>query len=193
MTDQTIPTVPAEAQEEEKSQARLDYESGIEFIKNKDHAQAANAFHNALIGFEQDNESNGVANASDKLGDICAEKGDVDTAMRHYDKAYSICQEAKDVFSLFSIEKKRAKLMLDSKKFARAIEMYLEILDHYGSFRNPQGSVDTLETLAAIYTETGDEEKTAEAYKMIAAIHKSFKHSRHAEEYLKKADEVSAS
>lgn len=175
---------------EEKSQAQIDYEAGQEFLKNLEPAQAANAFHNALIAFELEGNENGVANAADKLGDICATRGDVTTALSHYDRAYAICQKHSDRFSLFAIEKKKAKLMYDAKDYDQAIRLYSEVLDEYGALRNPQGSVDTLETLAEIYLAKGDKSRAADAYRTVAAIHKSFKHSRHAERFLEKAAQV---
>lgn len=192
---QSIDTLkPTEPQEEtEKTQAQRDYEAGVEFLKNREQGQAANAFHNALIAYEQEGNEFGMANASDKLGDICAERGDVDGALAHYERAYGICQKHTDRFSLFAIEKKRAKLMLDSKQYGKAITLYMDVLDEYSALRNPQGSVDTLETLAEIYLATGDQAKAADAYRMAASIHKSFKHSRHAEKFLVKAAEVEKS
>lgn len=175
---------------EEKSQAQLDYEAGQEFLKNLEPAQAANAFHNALIAFELEGNENGVANAADKLGDICAARGDVATALSHYDRVYGICQKHTDRFSLFSIEKKKAKLMYDAKEYDQAVVLYLEVLDEYSALRNPQGSVDTLEILAEIYLAKGEKSKAADAYRTAASIHQSFKHSRHAEQFLKKAAEV---
>ena len=100
-----------EQKQEGKSQARLDYEAGLEFLKNKETAQAANMFHNALIGFEQEKDINGIANATDKLGDICAERRDFDKASQHYDQVISICQDQGDSISVFSIDKKRRNSM----------------------------------------------------------------------------------
>ena len=54
----------------QKTQAQQDYEKGQELLQKREMPQAAAAFHNALVGFEQDGDENGVANASDKLGDI---------------------------------------------------------------------------------------------------------------------------
>ena len=178
---------------EEKSQAQLDYEAGQEFLKNLEPAQAANAFHNALIAFELEGNENGVANAADKLGDICAARGDVAKAMSHYDRAYAICQKTTDRFSLFSIEKKKAKLMYDTKDYDQAIRLYADVLNEYSALRNPQGSVDTLEILAEIYLVKGEKSKAADAYRTAAAIHQSFKHSRHAEKFLQKAAEAEKS
>lgn len=189
MSDSTQENTTEEA-EEEKSRAQQDYELGQEFLNNHDIAQAANAFHNALVGYEQENEENGIANASDKLGDICAERGDFEKALQHYDKAYAICEKHSDRFSLFSIEKKKAKLMRDANEYDKAITLYLGVLDEYSALRNPQGSVDTLETLAEIYLKNGDKAKAADSYRMAATIHQNFKHKKHAEELLQKAEEV---
>ncbi|MFZ5776399.1 MAG: tetratricopeptide repeat protein [Thermodesulfobacteriota bacterium] len=182
---------PSEKQEEkEKSQAQLDYEAGVEFLKNKEHGMAANAFHNAFVSYEQEGDEFGMANAADKLGDICAERGDFEGALAHYDRTYAICLKHKDRLSLFSIEKKKARLMLDAKQYDKAIALYLDVLDEYAALRNPQGSVDTLETLAGIYLTIGNRAKAADAYRVAASIHKSFKHNRHAEKLLAKAAEV---
>jgi len=179
-----------EEKKEEKTQGQLDYEAGQEFLKNREQAQAANAFHNAMIAFEQEGNEIGMANAADKLGDLCAARLDVQGAMAHYDRAYSVCEKHQDRFSLFSIEKKKARLMYDAKDYDQAARMFLDVLDEYSALRNPQGSVDTLETLAEIYLAKGERKKAVDAYRMAASIHKSFRHSRHAEKFLAKAAEV---
>lgn len=180
----------SEEKEEEKSQARLNYEAGQEHLKNDEISQAANLFHNALISFEQEGDEHGVANAADKLGDICAQRDDYDTALTHYEKAYAICEKDSDRFSLFSLEKKKANTLFKAGKNQDAVNMYLDILDEYEALRNPQGAVDTLEILANIYVTMGEKEKAADSYRLAASIHKNYKHKRHAEALLKKADEV---
>lgn len=172
----------------DKSQAQLDYEAGQEFLKNNDAAQAANAFHNALIGFEQEGNENGVANASDKLCDICSDLGETTKAMEHLERAYKICHKNFDRFSLFSLERKKAALIHQGGDLEKAIELYLDILDEFSALRNPQGSVETLETLAEIYLKKGEKTRAADAYRLIASIHQSFKHDKHAAEFLAKAD-----
>jgi len=181
-----------EQKQEEKSQARLDYEKALEFQKNKEAAQAANMFHNALIGFEQEKDINGIANATDKLGDICAERREFDKALQHYDRVISICQDQGDSISVFSIDKKKAKLHADCGKHEQAINMYLDILDQYQAMRNPQGAVDTLEILAQVYLDAGKREKAADCYRTVASIHEKYKHRRHAEDFMKRADELVA-
>jgi tetratricopeptide (TPR) repeat protein len=187
MTDQDQPIAE---KEEEKSQARLDYEAGQEHLKNDEIPQAANMFHNALIGFEQEGDEHGVANAADKLGDICAEREDYDTALTHYERAYSICEKDVDSFSLFSLEKKKAHVLYQAKRYQDAATMYLDIIDEYQAMRNPQGTIDMLEILADVYVGMGDKEKAADSYRLAASIHKNYKHKRLAEDFLKKAEEV---
>ncbi|MEN8134708.1 MAG: tetratricopeptide repeat protein [Thermodesulfobacteriota bacterium] len=173
--------------QEDKSQAQQDYEAGQEFLKDKDSAQAANAFHNALIGFEQIGNENGVANASDKLADICIERDETEMALEHLERAYAICTKNFDRFSLFVLERKKAGLVYKSGDLAKALELYLDVLDEYGALRNPEGSVETLEILAEIYLKQEEKAKAADAYRMAASIHKDFKHDKHAEEFLAKA------
>ena len=180
----------ADPKQEDKSQAQQDYEAGQEFLKDKDIAQAANAFHNALIGYEQDEDENGIANASDKLGDICAERGDTEKALEHFERAYTLCNKNFDRFSLFVLERKKAGLAYKRGDLAKALELYLEVLDEYGALRNPEGSVETLEILAEIYLKQGEKAKAADAYRMASSIHKDFKHDKHAEEFLAKAAEA---
>lgn len=181
---------PEQTEPKEKSQARVEYEAGLEQMKDNNYAQAANSLHNALIGFEQDADENGIANASNMLGDICASRGDTELALEHFDRAYKICEKHRDRFSLFDIEKKRAKLMRDAGRYEKAIELYMGVLDEYSALSNPKGSVDTLEILAEIYSKNGDTEKAVDSYKMAASIHTSFKHSRHAQALLDKAAEL---
>jgi tetratricopeptide (TPR) repeat protein len=180
------------AGEEEKSQAQQDYEKGMEFLQQQETAQAANAFHNALIGFQQEKNDIGTANASARLGDLCGERGDVENALAHYGRAYAICQEHKDRLSLFSIEKKKAALVRQTGNHQEAVALYLDILDEYGVLRNPQGSVETLQTLAAIYLDMGERGKAADSLRMAATIHRNFKHQREAEALLQQANELEA-
>jgi tetratricopeptide (TPR) repeat protein len=172
----------------DKNQAQQDYEAGQKFMKNNDPSQAANSFHNALIGFEQGGDENGIANASDKLCDICTERGETAKALEHLERAYAICHKSFDRFSLFSLERKKAALIYKSGDLDKAVTLYLDILDEYGALRNPQGSVETLETLAEIYLKKSEKAKAADAYRLISSIHRSFKHGQQAEEFLAKAE-----
>ncbi|MFZ5764246.1 MAG: tetratricopeptide repeat protein [Thermodesulfobacteriota bacterium] len=180
----------AQKKEEKKSQARLDYEAGMELLSKGEAAQAANMFHNALIGFEQEGDINGIANATDKLGDICAGRKELDRALDFYDKVTTICFDQGDNISVFAIDKKKARLFADCGLYDEAITRYLAIIDEYNAMRNPQGTVDTLQTLAEIYMAAGNRENAADCYRTAASIHERYKHSRHAATLKQKAEEI---
>lgn len=187
-----IPTNPQEVAEAEASltQPRKDYNEGIDYLKNKEQAMAANAFHNALMGWEEEGDLHGVANASDQLGDICADRGDFDKALNHYDRAYKICTDDFDRYSLFALEKKKAAIFVKMERYDEALDLYWDIFDEYTGNRDPRGVVETLEIMADIMIKTGDNAKAAECYQMIAKTHRNFKHPDEAAEYEAKAEEV---
>lgn len=176
--------------EEEKSQAKQDYEKGKEFLKENDLGQAANAFHNALIGYQQDGDENGIANASDNLGDICLQKQEYAKAHEYFDLAYEVCSKNTDRFSMFSLEQKKANLYFLSGDYKEAIKRYIEVIDEHTALKNPQGAVNALETLAGIYLKIDEVVKAADCYRTMASIHKGYKHHRDHEKYMKMADEL---
>lgn len=180
------------AQETTTSQAQQDYAQGKEFLQKKEFAQAAVAFHNALTGFEQDGDEGGVANAADRLGDICLERREFDKALAFFDKAYQICERNFDRFSLFALEKKKAQAYAQAGDYPRAISAYVDIVDEYNALRDPQGAVDALETLAGIYLQVADKEKAADCYRTIASIHKHYRHQNYFTRYMEKAEAVLA-
>ena len=67
MTHENLPAADTENEMENKDPAQQDYDKGRECLNNKEIAQAANLFHNALLGYEESGNVNGIANASDKL------------------------------------------------------------------------------------------------------------------------------
>ena len=174
--------------DEDKSQAELDYEAGQQFLENDDTGQAANSFHNAYLGFKEENNQHGVARAADKLGDICMKQGKYERALDHFAVARKICTEDYDRFSLFVLDKKVAEISHKLKDYAKAISQYLDILDTYQDNNNPEGAVKTLETMAEIYIEMGEKDKAADSYRVAASIHRNFKHKRHAAKLEEKAD-----
>ncbi len=175
------------AEEKEKTQAQQDYEKGQELQKQSEFSQAAAAFHNALIGFEQEANENGVANAADKLGDVCLEKGEFEKALTYFNRAYAICQRHADRFSLFSLERKKARVYAKSGDLPKAIDAYVDIVDEFNALRDPRGAVETLETLADIYLSQQEKDKAADCYRTIASIHKSYKHNNFYATYMEKA------
>lgn len=179
-------------EEQQKSQARQDYDKGQDHLKKQELAQAAAAFHNALLGFEQEADENGVANAADKLGDVCLQRKEFDKALTYFDRAYAICQKHTDRFSLFSLERKKARVYGESGDYPKAIDAYVDIIDEYNALRDPRGAVETLETLAEIYLQTQERVKAADCYRTIASIHKNFKHNNFYTTYMEKAEAIQA-
>jgi len=176
--------------EEEKEPAQVDYDQGKTLKEAGDEALAASCFHNALIGFQQSENEKGIANASAQLGDICAARDEHEKALEHYQRAYDICEKEKDQFSRTALLKKMVVCKKALKKYDEAIKIYLTIIDIYAGYRNPAGTVATMEDLAGLYLEIGERQKSAETYKTIASIHKNFNHNTQAKEFSKKAAQV---
>jgi tetratricopeptide (TPR) repeat protein len=176
--------------QEAKDPAQVDYDQGKELRQAGDEALAASCFHNALVGFEQDNNEKGIANASDQLGDICAAREEHEKAIIHYQRAYDICDKENDRFSLVSLLKKMVISRKTLKQYDEAIKTYLNVIDIYSGYNNPAGSVATMEELAELYLEIGERQKSADTYRTIASIHKNFKHNLLAKEFIEKATQV---
>jgi len=175
-------------EKEEKSVARQDYEKGVGYLEGKNYTQAANALHNALLGFEQDRDEAGVANASDKLGDVCMGMDQYDKALEHYERAYGICDKNSDTHSLFYLERKKAKAYHAAGRLDEAITQYLGVIDGHLDRNDPKGAVESMETLAGIYLDKGEKAKAADCYRTIASIHKNFKHQNLHKEFMAKAE-----
>lgn len=195
MTTLPMATPPTEKEKEDenKSQAELDYDEAVELIAKDEVAQAANLFHNALIGFEQDNDDPGVAKASDRLGDICAMRKDFDGATAHYDRAFAICQKAEDGFSILELHKKIADLHAVCGKHKEAINLYLDVIDDMSAMQNHNGVIKTFEKMADVYVEMDNREMAADCFRTAASIHANFKHTKQAEALQKRAEEILAS
>jgi tetratricopeptide (TPR) repeat protein len=176
--------------EEAKDPAQADYDQGKELRQAGDEALAASCFHNALVGFEQDNNEKGIANASDQLGDICAVREEHEKAIIHYQRAYDICDKENDRFSLVTLLKKMVISRKTLKQYDEAIKIYLYVIDIYSGYNNPAGSVATMEELAELYLDIGERQKSADTYRTIASIHKNFKHNLLAKEFIEKATQV---
>ena len=171
-----------------KEITQADYISGKQFLVNKDYAQAANAFHNALISFEQSGNNEGIANANDKLGDACLARDDFAKALAHFEKSMEICVKLDDPMSIRSLTKKIALCNRGLKDYDAALEIYLDLLDEYMKQTNPQSSVETLQKLAEIYQEKGDIAKAVDSYKTAASIHTNFGHKNYAKKLMDKAE-----
>ena len=174
----------------EEDPAQTDYNKGKELRGAGDDLQAASFFHNALVGFEQKGDEKGVANASDQIGDICATQQEHEKALAHYQRAYDICKKEKDMFSLVALQKKMVLIKKALNQFDEAVKIYLNVIDIYAGYNNPAGTVATMEDLAELYLKMGERQKSADTYRTIASIHKNFKHTRHAKEFIDKAAQV---
>ena len=170
--------------------AQADYNKGKELRAAGDDSQAALFFHNALLGFEQNGNDKGVANASDQLGDICAGRQEHEKAIDHYGRAFTICNREKDMFSLVALQKKMALSQKALQRFDEAVKNYLNVIDIYAGYNNPAGTVATMEELAELYLKMGERQKSADTFRTIASIHRNFKHSTHAQEFMEKAAQV---
>ncbi len=177
-------------EDQEKDSAQEDYQSGVDYLSKGDFSMAANAFHNALIGYEQADNQEGVANAYDKLGDLCFQRGDFDKALYYIDKIYVICEEKKDFFSILSLRKKKAACFSSLKKYSEAIALYLDLLDVYEGMQNPESAVKMILNIADIYQEKGELKNCVDAYKTAASIHANYKHPNKAAELMAKAEEL---
>lgn len=186
------PADPEKAREEElkKDPAKRDYLEGREQFKKGDHSMAAMSFHNALKAFEEKGDEQGVANASDRLGDVCLEKKDFAAALEHYRRAYAICEKEEDSFSTLSLNKKIAAIYREQGELDKAMEILFDMIEHYHLTRNPKGMVEVMAVIAQLYQEKGENKKAADTYRTVASIHKNFKHKRKAEEFAALADEL---
>jgi len=187
------PADPKKAREEaiKNDPAKRDYLEGRELLKQREYAQAGMAFHNALKGFEEKGDEQGIANASDRLGDVCLAREDYDNALIHYRRAYELCEKEEDSFSILALNKKIAAVYRKLGELDKALEILFDMIEHYRLTKNPQGTVDTLVLIADVFLDQGEKEKAADAYRTISSIHKNFKHKRKAEEFAARADELS--
>ncbi|MCI5195988.1 MAG: tetratricopeptide repeat protein [Candidatus Electrothrix sp. AW5] len=186
------PADPEKAREEElkKDPAKRDYLQGREELKKGDYTMAAMSFHNALKGFEEKGDEQGIANASDRLGDVCLEKKDFTAALEHYQRAYTICEKEKDSFSTLALNKKIAAIYREQGELNKAMEVLFDMVEHYQLTRNPKGMVEVMVVIAELYREKGEPLKAADTYRTVSSIHKNFKHKRMSEEFAALADEL---
>jgi tetratricopeptide (TPR) repeat protein len=177
----------AQTESGEKDPAQDDFDSGKRHLAAGDAVQAAGAFHNALVGFEQSGNEKGIANAVNQLGDICMTRENYEQGLAHFERAYRICEKLEDPFSLLALKKKMAQAQRCLKQYAEAVGIYMDVLDIYSAHNNPQGAVTILEELAGLYLEMGERDRAADAYRTAASIHKNFKHSRETQRLLDQA------
>lgn len=179
-----------EEKQEAKSQSQLDYEEGLKFLEKDDLVPAAIAFHNALLGFEQEGNDKGIANASDKLAEVCLAKEDFVKALAHANRALDICRQGGDDLSQTYIKKKLIKAHRGMAEHQAALAVCFDLLDAYHDYNNPDGVVKTLEQVATIYLDLGEKAKAADSYRTAASIHRNFGHSRAAQALMDKAADL---
>jgi tetratricopeptide (TPR) repeat protein len=178
---------PMDQKKKSSDPAQAQYEEGKEFLEKKELAQAALAFHNALLAFEEKGDQNGIANAANQLGHVCLERQDYEMALKHYQRAWDICEKQDDPMSLLALSQKLVLARQGLKQYPEAVKICLDMLESYNLNNNPQGVIDTLERLVGVYLETGDRAKAADGYRTIAFIHAKYKHKNIAERFMEKA------
>ncbi len=185
--DSIGPAADAAGKDKELSQAAADYEEGRGYLERGESALAAVALHNALRGFEEMNDRQGVANASNQLGHACLARKEYDKALIHYRRAWDICEDLDDPMSLLALARRLVETRKGLGEYRQAIDLCLFLLDSYQKNNDPQGTVDTLELMASVYIASGEHEKAADAYLTAASIHANFKHEAIAESFRQKA------
>lgn len=174
-------------EEQATDPAKKDYLEGRKLFSNGEYAQAALAFHNAIRGFEEQDDEQGVANASDRLGDACLARDEYAMAIANYQRASAICEKEDDSFSQLALNKKMASAYRKLGDHEKALELLYDVLEHYRLTQNPKGAVEVLIVIAETYNEQGDKTRAADAYRSVASIHGRFKHVRLAEEFSQRA------
>jgi tetratricopeptide (TPR) repeat protein len=191
MTKTTLQSIeniaPVDQKKKSSDPAQAQYEEGKEFLEKKELAQAALAFHNALLAFEEKDDQNGIANAANQLGHVCLERQDYEMALKHYQRAWDICEKQDDPMSLIALSQRLVLVHQGLKQYPEAVKLCLDMLESYNLNNNPQGVVDTLERLVGVYIEMGDIAKAADGYRTIASIHAKYKHKNIAERFMEKA------
>ena len=184
----SLQPVTGEPAGEDLDPARKDYLDGRKLYSQGDYAQAAQAFHNALRGFEEQGDEQGVANAADRLGDACLAREEYAMAIANYRRAFAVCEKEDDSFSQLSLNKKMAAAYRKLGDHEKALELLFDMLEHYRLTNNPKGAVEILVSIAETYAEQGDRARAADAYRSVASIHARFKHSRQAAEFNQRAE-----
>ena len=185
----------ADKKEEKKRSSdpiQAEYDDGIEFLKQDDLTQAAVAFHNVLRSYQEKKHQDGIANASNQLGNVCLAKGEFAKAKDHYKRAWDICDRFEDPMSMLALSMQLVVVHRGLNENPKALEICLDMLDVHSANNNPQGTVATLETIADIYLATDDKAKAADTYHTIASIHNNYSHKNIAEKFTVRAKELEA-
>ena len=185
---ESLKPMAGESAGEDLDPARKDYLEGRKLHSQGEYAQAALAFHNALRGFEEQGDEQGVAKAADRLGDACFAREEYAMAIANFRRAFAVCEKEDDSFSQLSLNKKMAAAYRKLGDREKALELLFDMLEHYRLTNNPKGAVEVLVVIAEIYAEQGDRVRAADAYRSVASIHARFKHARLAAEFDQQAE-----
>jgi tetratricopeptide (TPR) repeat protein len=185
---ESLKPMAGESAGEDLDPARKDYLEGRKLHSQGEYTQAALAFHNALRGFEEQGDEQGVANAADRLGDACFAREEYAMAIANFRRAFAVCEKEDDSFSQLSLNKKMAAAYRKLGDREKALELLFDMLEHYRLTNNPKGAVEVLVVIAEIYAEQGDRARAADAYRSVASIHARFKHARLAAEFDQQAE-----
>ncbi len=178
---------PVDQKKKSSDPAQAQYDEGKEFLEKNELAQAALAFHNALLAFEEKDNENGIANASNRLGHVCLQRGEYEKALAHYQRAWDICEKNDDPMSLMALLKQLILVHQGLKQYPEAVKLCFDLLESYNRNNNPKGAVETLELMVGIHIEAGDKATAADGYRTIASIHAKYKHNNIAERFMEKA------
>lgn len=176
--------------DEDLDPVQAEYIEGKAYLEKNEPALAAVALHNALLGFEEQQNNEGIANASNQLGNVCLQRKEYENAAEHYRRAEEICSQLDDPMSLVVLSKQFILVYIGSEQYEEAIERCLDLLDLYQANNNPKGVVEIMEQMAEIYLLQGDKVRAADSYKTVASIHRNFKHEKIAAGFLNKAREL---
>jgi tetratricopeptide (TPR) repeat protein len=180
----------ADNKKDSRSQAQIDYDEGRGYAERGESALAAASLYNALRGFEEEDNKEGVANASNQLGHVCLQRDEFDKALTNYQNAWKICEELEDNLSLQAISLQLVPVYKGLQDYRKALDVCLDLIDSYQANNDPKGTVSVLEMMAEVYLASGDREKAADTYNTVASIHTNFKHHKIAASYREKAAEL---
>ncbi len=193
---QPIDNIKQQPKEEKKKRSsdpvQAEYDDGVEFLHNKEYAQAALSLQNALLGYEKKKHQDGIANVCNQLGNVCIQKDEFEKAGEYYQRAWDICERFDDTMSLLSLSQQFIIIHREAGEFGKAIDLCLDMIDTHQGNNNPEGVVRGMESMADIYLQQGDKKKAADAYRSIAAIHSNFNHKNFAKRFEEKADALEA-
>jgi len=179
-----------EVKKDSRSQAQIDYDEGRGFADRGESALAAVSLHNALHGYEEEDNKEGIANASNQLGHVCMQRDEFEKALAHYQQAWNICEELGDIMSLQSISMQLVQVYKGLEEYRKSLDICLDLVDDYQKNNDPKGTVAVLEMMADVYVESGELEKAADTFETVASIHANFKHQNIADSYRQKAAEL---